>query len=311
MKRVFRFFSYLTTVLLLLLHSCIGEDNTDCPPQNVRVYFAYRTTYSPGLLDPAEVNRFNLFVFDGNGKFIGEWIDESPSLSPLYYMELPLDYGTYSFVCWGGFTQDCYQANPEAFIPGQTDINECMLRLKRTESNIIDHHPNHLFYARLDIAEVIRPGMNFTLDLKQITNTINVTTEGIDFPEHTYSLYIEDDNGDHTFDNSCASLTKLRYISPCSKDKDGQPYGSLRVLSLNEQRPTPELVLTNEITGKIFFSANLVELILKLREQGITVDLEDIHTYDIHLKFMKVSDTDMDVQVSINGWIINETLNEI
>jgi hypothetical protein len=304
-KRQYRFFLYLQMAVLVLLQSCIGEGNPDCPPENVRVYFAYRTTYGPGLLDPGDVNRFNLFVFDADNKFVGEWIDENPSLSPSYYMELPLPYGTYSFVCWGGLDTGCYTVSPDAFTVGQTGIEECLLSLKRTENNTVEYAPNHLFYAGRAQQEINTPGQTFALELRQLTNTINVTTGGLEAPGHNYSLLIEDNNGDHRFDGSCASTTKLQYISPCSQDDGGQLRASLRVLSLSGQR-SPTLILRDESAGKNVYSANLVELILKLRNKDVTVDFEDV-PYDIHLKF----DANMDVWVNINGWNVNEAQNEI
>jgi hypothetical protein len=174
--------------------------------------------------------------------------------------------------------------------------------------NTVEHLPNHLFYASLENGVVNNPRCDFVLDMGQNTNTINVTTEGLSNPQNKYSLIIEDDNGDYTFFNTLASSTQLRYITACSSGKLGQPEGRLRTLTLNESHPTPRIILRDDTRDKEVYSANLIELILELRKQGVTVDFDDIHVYDIHFKF---SGTGMDVEVSINGWIVSGSNSEL
>lgn len=308
MKLYYRYFLYPLAAVLLLLQSCIGEDNADCPPERVRVYFSYRTTYAPLVVDPEDVSCINLFVFDGEGKFVGEWIDREPQLSPSYYMELPLPYGTYRFVCWAGM-EESYHITPSPFVEKQTDMEACILSLYRTPQHTVETAPNHLFHAILPQGVVDKPECDFTLDLKQLTYTIDLTVQGLEHATDAYSLSIEDNNGDYKFDASLASPNngKLQYITSCPKDAQGQPYASLRVMALDEARPTPVLTLTNTTKAEDVFSANLIGLILKLREQGVIVDFDNIHTYHIHLTF----DTDMGVDISINGWGVGNSQAEL
>ncbi|MBB4044707.1 hypothetical protein GGR06_002505 [Bacteroides reticulotermitis] len=291
-------------VLLFLIASCIREDNSDCPPEKVRVYFSYRTTYSPSVIDPTVIERIDLFVFDRTGNYLGQWTDYEAQLSPSYYMELPLAYGDYRIVCWAGLHELSYTLNHDQTIP----FEESLLALQRTEQQTVEHIPTHLFHAMEAQAMVDQPDCQFSLELRQLTNSIDVTTEGLETSGKTYRLSIRDTNGDYQFDASpAADCGVLDYIQTCAKDDDSQPYACLRVMALSEQRATPVLRLTDTTDDKVLFEANLIELILKLRDQGVTVDFENIHEYQIHLRF----NTEMDVEVSINGWDLNNTETEL
>lgn len=308
MKLYYRFLLYPLAVLLLLMQSCIGEDNSDCASGKVKVYFTYRTTYGPWLIDPTEISSINLLIFDENGTFVGEWTDRNPAMSSSYYMEVPLSYGSYRFVCWAGM-EDSYTVTPDPLVKRQTLMNNCILSLNRSSQNTVTVTPHHLFHALLKEGVVDKPECSFTLEIKKLTNTINVTSEGLTSTADEYRLTIDDNNGDYNFEASPASTAneKLQYLSTCRKDEKGQPYTSLRVMTLDENRPNPVLTLTNTTQNETAFTANLVELILKLRERAVTVDFDNIHTYNIHLLF----DTYMGVKVTINGWELNAAQTEI
>lgn len=306
MKLYFRFLLYPMTALFVLLQSCVGEDNSGCAPGSIKVYFSYLTTYGQWLVDPAEVNRVHLFVFDENGVFVGEWTDRNPEMSLTYYMELPLPYGTYQFVCWAGMDES-YTLTPDPLVKKQTRMDDCLLSLNRFDLNTVAHTPNHLFYGLLPEGVVNKPQCSFTIELKKMTNTINVTTEGLENTENDYHLTIDDKNGDYDFNASLASNAALQYITPCLKDGQGQPYASLRVLVLDENRPSPVLTLKNTTLNKNVFSANLIDLILKLRKQAMTVDFDNIHTYHIHLRFA----AGIGVIVTVNGWELSTSQAEL
>lgn len=308
MKRYFRSYLLALAVLLLLVPSCIHEDTSDCPPDTIKVYFSYRTTYSPSVIDPAEIDRIDLFVFDQAGKYIGRWTDYEPQLGPSYYMELPLVYGDYRIVCWAGLDESSYVLSPFVLQTQPVPLEECLLTLQRTQQQTVEYIPTHLFHAMEAEAVVNQPDCQFVLELRQLTNSIDVTTEGLETSNKEYRLSIRDNNGDYQFDASPApQCGVLDYIQSCGKDDNQQPYACLRVMALSEDRMTPVLRLNAIDDDQEIFKANLIELILKLRDKGVPVDFDNIHAYHIHLRF----NTEMDVEVSINGWDLNDTETEI
>lgn len=308
MNRYFRSYLYSFAVLLPLLCSCMSDKYSNCPPDNIRIHFSYRVSvHGTPVIDTSAVDRINLFIFDQGGKFVGEWIDEHPLLNSSYYMEVPLEYGNYQMVCWAGLSP-CYYLSPSPFVKGVTDLSECLLSLERIDGGIVENPPHPLFHAQLRDCVVDKPDCEFTLDLRQLTNTINLSVEGLPPTANDYSFRIADTNGDYSFDSSFASANngELHYITPCTRDAQEQPSASLVVLDLNESSPTPVLTLKDVTTEKSLFSGNLITLLLKLRDQGVVVDLDAIHTYDIRLTF-----TGLNVTVSINGWEVSDSHNEI
>ncbi len=283
-------------LLPLLFAGCIQEDLSDCPPVGIKVYFSYASTYAPKGINPAEVDRIDLFVFDEQGIFLSQWSDETPQLSPDYYITISsLPEGDYQFIAWGGM-HECYAAAPAVFKVGQTTFAEAKLVLEHLSSDIpAGLHP--LFHAaKISHIDPVREQM-VVMPLVQNHNTINLSTEGLPSSGDTFRFTITDNNGQYNFDNSFAPDVNFNYTTLCGKDAQGQLQSTLTVLRLGADRH-PQLTVYNETEGTVLFTEDLVKLI----NAAGTIDFATTHDFDIRLKFH----TDASVDVMVNGWLVIE-----
>ncbi len=283
---------YLLALLLPIFFSgCIKEDMSDCPT-GLKVYFTYEpATYARTGINPAEVDRIDLFLFDTQGIFRGVWTDETPRLSPDYFMTIPNPpEGNCRFVAWGGL-HGCYSVQPAIFTVGKTTFDEAIMALDHA-SGKIEAGLQPLFFATKDTRILTsRGGNQINMPLVQAYNTLNLTTENLLANGDTYRFTIKDNNGKYKFDYSFAPDSDFIYTTTCNKDEQGQLQSTLNVLRLEGDRH-PVIEITNETKGTILYREDLVKLINAAGQ----IDYGTTHAFDIHLKF------GMEVSVSINGW---------
>jgi hypothetical protein len=258
-----------------------------------------------------------LYVFNEKGYYIGVYRDDNiVGFSAEYYIDCSdLIPGKYRFIAWGGMHEDFYAASSEYFIKGKTTFDEALIMLQHAE-NVITTPVHHIFHSDLPATVTHAKVQRFDMPLVQISNTINIRTEGLPADANAYTFNITDNNNAYKFDRSIASAsgTTLKYTAPCTKDKAGQLNASLNLLHLSANRRTPKLQIYNETTGTALYpigtqSGDLIGLILAAYPQN---NFEETHIYDIVLKFESNSDaTGFSVTITINHWQVNNQGNEL
>jgi len=294
---------YLAASLLLplFLAGCIREDRSDCP-EGLRIYFNYETaTYAGEGINPAEVEKIALFVFDAQGLFHSVWTDSNPRLSPDYYMAIPdLPVGNYRFIAWAGY-RDCYVISPVDLIPGRTTFDEMRLSVVCLSGRLegsSEYEP--LFGAdKMDYVRNQTRLQRIDLLLRPTYNTINITTEGLPASGETYRFTIYDNwDGVYKLDCSFAAGGDMQYTTPCDKNTGGQLSASLRILRLAAASRQPILEIYNVTQERALYRADLIELINRMGY----INYETTYVYNVHIKFS----TDMTAIVFINGWQVTE-----
>jgi len=302
-------------VCTLLLSSCVDEITTMCP-EEIRVYFTFSSQAGGGAINPADVDRMHLYVFDRNGYYVGEYRDEQiANFNTDYYMDcsdlLP---GKYRFIAWGGQDARNYTTLPQPFVKGQTTFDQALLELEHPANTVTFLH--HIFHSDLAATVVAdQPRQHFTMPLAQISNTIHIRTVGLPASANTYRFNIADNNCTYKFDTSFAPDpdATFTYTSTCSKDAESQLFASLNVLRLAAGRHTPQLEIHNQTADKPLYptgtqSGDLIGLILSAYPQN---NFDTTHTYDIVLTFKGDGSTGFTVSVSINGWEVHEQNGEV
>jgi hypothetical protein len=293
--------------------SCINDDLENCFNEK-RVYFDYLPiTYAnnKGEIDPEDVTRMNLFVFDEEGKFLQEYVDENPALSPDYYMTVTgLKSGRYKFVAWGSLeNQYGLHASGKAMIPGQTTIDELEVFLKNITDHTVTDWLNPLFYAthtKNSAIEILAmQSQNIHLDLIDDTYRINVKITGVDSTsvmQNGYGITITDNNGKYKFDNDFAPCEEFNYIKSCSvsKEKNYEMNASLMVLRLTNTHTNPILRVMNAKTNTPLIQSNLIALILAANDSGANIDFYKTHVFDI--KFELNPAAPLECIIYINGF---------
>jgi hypothetical protein len=313
MKRLQKISCFFTIALLLafVLQSCIKDDLSDCQREK-RVYFSYKlfTHASAGAIregiNPADIKRMDLYIFDENGLFVQRTTDEAPVMSPDYYMTIPgLKSGKYKFIAWGNL-QNQYTVSPDELIPGKTTMEELQLYLNRiTAEKTVDEPLAPLFYAthaEKDLEVNALADQNFQLEMIQDTYTINVKVTGLTeelLNNNTYRLNISDDNDKYTFNNEFVPSAPFTYTSLFKKEAETL-LSRLTVMRLTDNRSPMLYVVNTNRPEEHLIENNLVELLLALHKvHGLTIDFR--HQYEFTIEYV-LDSAQAVVSININGW---------
>ncbi|MDR1344744.1 MAG: FimB/Mfa2 family fimbrial subunit [Tannerellaceae bacterium] len=318
MKRLHYVYVFLSTLATVVLPSCIQDDLSNCISDK-RIYFDYKQIVSSqksGGINPDDIVRMNLFVFDEKGLFVNEYIDEAPRISKDYFMTVSgLNKGLYKLVAWGNLSE--HYALSSALVPGETTFNDLQVSLKNIKDNTQEERLNPLFYAThigSDNIEILGMSAQFVhLNLIEDTYKINVTVSGMDsisVTNYKYAINIADNNGAYKFDNDFASWQEFNYAQPCIVDneRDNDLKSSLTVLRLTEQRK-PMIRLVNKQTDAVVIEDSLVGLIMAANEVGATIDFDEIHEFDIKYELNQTSSAS--IIIYINGWKVIKQSEEL
>jgi hypothetical protein len=275
-----------------------------------RIYFDYEQTESlqkSKSISTADITRINLFIFDANGLFVSEYIDEAPQIGPGYFMTIDdLKAGYYRFVAWGNLNEQ-YAFSP-ALIPGETAFDDLRVFLKSIQNNVVEEQLEPLFFATHKGSNTIEilamTTQNIRLNLENNLYKVNVTVAGMDsasVADNDYRIDISDNNGAYTFDNDFAPCAPFTYTQTCivDQERNNDLKASLKVLRLAANR-NPMLRLVNKQTNHIIIEDNLVGLISEINEAGAAIDFAKTHEFDIRYELDQLSS--MHIIIYINGW---------
>ena len=83
------------------------------------------------IINPDDIDRMHIYVFDSKGLFLREYVDDDITFSENYFIDcsdlLP---GKYSLVAWGGKDEEFYSTEPLKLIKGETEFDEALLMLR-------------------------------------------------------------------------------------------------------------------------------------------------------------------------------------
>ncbi|MDR1938598.1 MAG: FimB/Mfa2 family fimbrial subunit [Tannerellaceae bacterium] len=308
MKQLHTICAFWLLWIPVVFQSCVQDDLSDCISDK-RIYFDYAEALSSPKhegINPADITRMNLFVFDENNLFVSEYIDESPRISPEYFMSVPgLKAGNYKFVAWGNLKEQ-YAISIPGLIPGETNFDDIRVSLKCIENSTVKEILKPLFFAthaESNTIEILEMTNQFIrLKLVDDLYKINVTVTGLDsasIADNDYRIDISDDNGIYRFNNDFASCEKFTYTQPCS-EPNNELKASLTVLRLAANR-NPVLRLINKQTNRALIEDDLVKLILSANEIGASIDFDKTHEFDIKYELEQLSSSG-NIIIYVNGW---------
>lgn len=213
-KHIFGALLVLGGMTLTSCDDMVFDDADDCV-QGVAIRFVYDYHMEPGANSfPANVDCVNLFIFDKNGNYLDHVYETSEDLrNENYTMPLPLDYGEYHLVAYGGLACDkpSFNINHDWAIKSQTITHkdDIEVTLPLGSDNIsskklhdIEDRTGGLFYGTLDIKvtkDDVRTDYRVeTLHMMKDTNNIQVILQEISDPSqmdyNDYDFTIIDDN---------------------------------------------------------------------------------------------------------------------
>jgi hypothetical protein len=309
MKQLHYVYVFLLLLVPVAFSSCIQDSLSDCISDK-RIYFDYEQSLPSQKtrgINPDDITRMNLFVFDENGLFVKEYIDETPQMGPEYFITVTgLESGYYRLIAWGNLKE--HYAISSALIPGQTTFDDLRISLECIKNNEVEDELTPLFFATHtgnNTLEILQMNNQFIrLNLVKNTYKINVAVSGMDptlTAKYDYKINIADNNGMYKFDNDFATCRNFVYTQPCkiNKEHSGDLESSITVLRLAADRQ-PLLSLVNKQTGEVVVEESLVQLIRAANEIGAAIDFGATHEFDIRYELHPISSTV--IVIYINGW---------
>ena len=213
-KHIFGALLLLGGLSLSSCDSLVFDEADDCV-QGVAIRFIYDYHMERGANSfPANVDCVSLFIFDKDGNFIDHKYETSEVLkNENYTMDLPLPYGDYHLVAYGGLVCDnpSFEINHDWFTKSQTisHKNDILVKLPLDEDNQskvklhdIEERTGGLFYGTVDITvtkdDVRNQYRVVTLPMMKDTNNIQVILQEISDPSqmdyNDYDFTLTDDN---------------------------------------------------------------------------------------------------------------------
>lgn len=297
---VFRLWVFVPLLTILVLFSCIGEDLSGCPTEEVTLLLGFRfTPEDDNDTQGSDVSCLDIFVFDESGIYLESFRDNNPRMDDDdYRLSLSLPAGFYSFVAWENTDADIYTIAPEPFVRGITRIEEARLSFARPTDNTITQLISHLFHGHLSRVEVTGvAGQVLFIPIVQNTYTVNLDVAGLGADVPSCLAIISDDHSDYDFIN--APITSLPLFYSGAFNTSGTlRHTVLRTLRLMEHSATRLEVCT--VDGSTLYDASLIDLIRSAATSaGKFMDLDRVHHYNIRLEFDAAYGT---VTVTVNGW---------
>jgi hypothetical protein len=305
-------FAFTTALAMCMfaLSSCINDDLSQCETNN-RVFFDYTpvTKAAKNGIDPDDVATIKLYVFNENGRFLKEYTDESPALSPSYHINVnDLQPGKYRFVAWAN-VENQYALNESKLTPGVTSINDLRIKLLSIKNDTVSEDLNPMFFAthtgikNIEILSLVQQDIH--LRLSEDTYKINVEVAGLDSASalgNSFRIDINDRNSEYDFSNEWTSDKEIIYSRPliANKDKNYLLETSLMVLRLAATRDIPVIKLIKVNTDTEVVRANLIELLTKATQMGAAVDFDMNHEFDIRFEFDP--NAPLECNVYVNGY---------
>lgn len=299
-------------ILVLLpgiFHSCdtIREDLDEC-----RLLVRFKYDYNMLSTDAfhTQVDKVDLYVFDGEGKFLFMKSEEgTPLTTGNYRMELLLPIGQYKLLAWAG-VHDSYEVTD--LEPGVSTYTELELKLKREASLIVNKQLEPLWYGEL--ADVDFTGVDnttTTINLIKNTNTVRFVFENqgaTNFDVNDYTYELTESNGYMGHDNALKPDDVLSY-QPYYMD---QPAATTGVIELNTMRLMTDrlnhFAVKDKNTGATVFKIDLTDFFLLLRLEeykdkwGDQEYLDRKDSYEVVFYLAGSTNPWLKIGVVINGW---------
>jgi hypothetical protein len=301
--------AFLPALFGWLMQGCLAEDLSEC---GASIHFQYTKNVDGIDKFASEIKKINLYVFDAEGLFLGEYTADEKLLSGSPALYLPIPPGTYTLVAWGNLCKD-YEL--PTFEKRKTTLREAFLSLKRSEKTV-SNHPGSLFFGALPQVEVkaaTQKKQRLTIDMMKDTKRIRVVTKGLpsrEMAQNKYGCSITSVNGDYRFDNSISGTECLLYLPQSSVDERGALVSEFVVMrELNNGSTQSKLTFTyrspDGSSVKELFSAKLTDILLSLSKTK-NLDLEDYFEIEMTLDY-----TNGGATVHIKGWDTVDTGNGV
>ena len=328
-------YTFLCAAMALLsLSSCVKDDMDDCPASKVSIQFNYTYNLKDADAFSTRVRNVNVYVFDGNGKYLMKQCQSAEQFAADYTMDFTgLEPGKYTFACMARGKQESEITNTDKeFLfsqltraaSGVDDLNASI------NAPVNDYEFTPLFSGHTTV-EYNGRSITDTICLKKWTNRYRVVlipySSNMDgFDVENFDVRITgiantlDINGKSVgTGNIIYTPYRSTLITNESNEANvnGQPVDKALVYDLKSSRlfenhPEQRIIITDKRTGRELFNHSLPWLMalyngsLRNLQWG---DQEYLDRQDNYFLTFYVANPSTDfylsAKVKINDWVVN------
>lgn len=300
----------MSLIICLLVSSCNVFDE-NLPSCRLTVQFVYNYNMLSTDAFSTQVDKVDLYVFDENGLFVMKQTGErTPAEGGEYRMEVSIPTGKYQFMAWAGAHGSYEQPTLTA---GKSTRAELELKLKRTDTRIIDHELEPLWYGQpievnftgdhhqTETIHLIKDTNKLRFVFQYATQSADASMAPISVDDYTYEIL--ESNGWLDADNALLKDDELSY-RPYYKEQKSE---SAMVVELNTMRLMADrdtrFVVTEKSTGRRVFNINLKDFLLMTEMEGHKWGPQEyLDRQDEYVIVFFLSESWQAVQININGW---------
>ncbi len=248
----------------------------------------------------------HVYAFDDNDLLVSVHKEIAPQLSKEYELFVPTPRpGVYSFITWAGIDENFY--NLSSLTVGKTTKKDLLLSLKEQSAKAVALTNQRLYIGSTPIVHIGEQEKFFAhtkSNLREITNRIKVTVEGIENPKD-YSIEMSTNNGSYSLLGNIIPNHPLAYPTTVYYPADSTLAANFTTLKLESGRNST-LVVRRLSDGEEAFKEELIGTIL-LSPSAENINLRCLNDFHIKLKMRKCNCPGgyMAAELWINDWLIH------
>lgn len=339
-------FKRIYILFLVVFFSCTKEDNADCTAGLILKYSYEHNKQGVDLFGP-DVQYIKMYIF--NEQNILHHIDsgKGTALTNGWFKQINLAPGKYSVVSWAGGNPDFHtsffdsQMSDRASLDfshkavvGQTTLQDFRIIVNHQLAEMYEEDVilpmdslDDLYYGTYKDNVEVKPGYLSVQEIPLIKNTnkLRVIVEGLQHLKTStkagdsdiLEVYAAAKNGRYMYNNAIDEYARvIRYETPFTIVSDTAIETDIKILRLDIEHHTANpvtLYVNNKQTNLPLATINVVESILKAQDENgnylinnqSDLDKEDLFVFKVQIN------TDLSVNIFVNGWNIKPTKPEI
>lgn len=325
-------YTFLCAAMALLsLSSCVKDDMDDCPASKVSLQFDYTYNMKEADAFTTRVRNVNVYVFDGNGKYITKQSQSAEQFAAGYAMDFTgLEPGKYTFACLarGKQASEITNTDEEFQFSGTSSSVE---DIRATLAADVNTHAFAPLFSGVQTIDYTGRDATATISLKKWTNNYRVVLipysndiEGFDIDNFDVRITgIANTLDIYGNNNGTGSITYLPYQTDLVTNEgdeanvNGQPVDKALVYDLKSSRlfeghTDQRIIITDQRTGRQLFNHSLPWLLAlyngSLRNQQWS-DQEYLDRQDNYFLTFYVANPSANfyfsAKVKVNDWVVN------
>lgn len=306
MKYLFKKYSIQSAILFILFvfTGCFSNDIANCPSQTY-LRFMYTKNVDNVCHFQEQVEHLDLYLYDGNDKFIKKQYLPTNALSEGSRLLLDLAPGNYTAVVWANVKEEHF-----ACTPGAT-LQDMKLDLKCPEDGHVTTDPGEILHGIASVTITEFGDQEHVVSMIKNTNRVHIVLEDITpissysaFSDNPYSLAITGSNGSYNYDNTLADGAALNYI-PQYTIAGNTTQADFTILRIREN---DDLQLTIQANGKEIHTERLATRLMENPRINGNDDFDRIDDYTLHYHLIQKEDgAHVVTLISINDWDVTHT----